>query len=207
MHELITPRFQIINLNYGLRDAQERKLRQAVRAQNGELDVHVHPYYEDTEQREDYPYPASSEYIQDRDEFIRSAVIAEKPLIIFQDSPGELESKTAGIQSGILYLVTGAYSNHLEFLASHLVGDILERVGVTHIAVGGRILMYADDPKSLLELAQLRELGRSKPHAVEWLNRNRLPYGCPMWAAMGFLKRGFDVSFSPLISPAVLNHD
>lgn len=207
MHELITPRFQIINLNYGLRDEQERELRQAVGDQNGELDIHVHPYYEDIVQREDYPYPASSKYIEDRDEFIRSAVITGKPLIIFQDSPGELEVKTADIQSGRLYLVAGAYSNHLEFLASHPIADILERVGVTHIIMGGRILMYADDSQSLMELAILRELGEGKPHAMEWLNKSRLPYGCPMWVATGFLKRGFDVSFSSIISPAVLNHD
>lgn len=207
MPEYIPPRFRVINLNNGLRSEQERDLRRAIEAQNGFLDILIHPYYEDTIHGEDYPYPASPEYIRQRDEFIKSTITAQKPLVIFQDTQGELEAKTRDIQSGILYLVAGAYSNHLEFLASHLVGDILERVGVTHIAVGGRILMYADDSKSLLELAQLRKLGKSKLHAVEWLNRNRLPYGCPMWTATGFLKRGFDVSFSPLISPAVPNHD
>ncbi len=204
----ISPKFKVINLNYGLRSKQEADLRKAIALQDGHLDVFVHPYYEDDMSGWEYQsYPASSEYIQQRDAFIRHAITTEKPIVIFQDTPGELEGKTRNIQSGIVYLVAGAYSNYLESLASHNIADIFTRVGVTHVTIGGRILMYADDHESLAVLAGLRKLGEGKPYAMEWLSGNRLPYGCPMWAATGFLRRGFDVSFSSISSPAVLNHD
>lgn len=180
---------------------QEQELERLIALQGRYLDVLVHPYYMDSPD-----YPTTSEYIHGRDEFIKSSITTEKPLLILQDTYGEIEANTRDIQGGTLYVVNGAFSNHLEFLAANPVADILKRTGVTHITVGGRILMYADDPEALIELAQLQELGDGKSHAMEWLSRNMLPYGCPMWVATGFLKRGFDISFSPISSPAVLNH-
>lgn len=188
-----------------LRAEQEMELKRLVEIQNGHLDVLVHPYYNDDISEE---YPATPEYIRQRDEFIKYAITREKkPLVVFQDRDGEIEAKTRNIKSGTLYVVRRALSNHLESLASHHVADVLIRAGVTHVTVGGRILMFADDTEALLELEELRKLGIGKPHAMEWLSEDRLPYGCPMWVATGFLKRGFDVSLSPISSPATLDHD
>jgi len=160
----------------------------------------------DTISENGYPYPTSTEYIQERDRFIATAITEEKPLVIFQDEGGELEIRTGNMGPGTLYAVEGACSNNLKFWASHHIGDILESVGVKNIIIGGRILMYDDSLEALMELSELRKLGIDKPHAMEWLSENRLPYGCPMWVAIGFLQRGFDVSFSPICSPATLNH-
>jgi len=204
MSELINP--NILNLNYDLRQEQERDLRRKIEENEGTLIVLVHPFYDDTIAEKGYPYPASSEYIQERDRLIATAITEEKPLVIFQDTPGELEIKTGNLGPGTLYVVGGAYSHNLKFWASHHVGNILENLGVKNIIIGGRILMYDDSPEALMELSELRELGKGKPHAMEWLSEDRLPYGCPMWVAEGFLQRGFDVSFSPICSPASLNH-
>lgn len=207
--EHITPKFRIIDLGWGLKDIeQERALREAVLRQGRIIDCLVHPYYPETDDIRGDLYPSSPKYIQERDAFIQSAIVTETPLVIFKSAreSGELEARTAYIQSGLLYVVSGAEPGLLETMAAYLVGDIFQKVGVTHVRIGGRILMYADDPYSLKELQDLRRFGKGKPNARVWLAQERLPYGCPMWAATGFLKSGFDVSFSPIVSPAVLDH-
>lgn len=200
--EYIYPKFTIIDLNYDLNPQQEGDLKREVEEQGGEIDVLVHPYYLDTVITERYEYQASPEYIQKRDAFIKSAITTKRPLVVFQDDHDELIAKTRNIQSGLLYEVPGADPGNLDFLAANRIGDILERAGITHVIVGGRILMYAY-PKDLTGVDELERLCIGKPRALEWASREMILYGCPMRAACGFLQRGFDVSFSPICSPAV----
>ncbi len=213
--------FNLINL-LKLTPEQEKALRERIINQGGYIDILVHPFHNETKPVSDRG--PSPKYIHDRDEFIKESIITEKPLVIFEEQLKipQLRRKIKEARRGTLYIVATDKEKPTpvlpgkEMLTNHLTkeeveeawnqfGEILKRLGVKRVNVGGRYLYFANTDYDHVEERQtfldLKELAKDKPYANEWLSDHILPYGCAGVTAQNLLKQGLDVSLSRISSP------
>lgn len=201
-------------------DPQENTiLKERIGREGDSIDILVHPYYPTVRPYQD----PSREYLEERDRaIVHSLGKDNKPLIVFEQI-AEVERLAERIQTdqeGTLYIVPtkaneptpilgSTTEQHTDEIAWSQVENTFHSLGVKHVTIGGRYLYFASledsdgipDVDMLSELRELKELAKDKPHALEWLNRNYLPYGCAGTAAKQLLRLGFDVSLSSISTP------
>jgi hypothetical protein len=201
-----------------LNSSEADELRKQIEIQGGHVDVLVHPYY-----------PSYAEsfnksiaiYYQQRDRFIENSLIAEKPLILFEEENRLDERKLQlfhDFKNGKLYVVTtyqdaptpvlperevlalGKKAMATDKASWDYLENVLKGIGVNHIGIGGMQLIIAHGNRS--EGPEQGVAVGKQPSVNGWLKEDKTPLGCVGFAAKELAKRGFDVSFSPITSPS-----
>lgn len=218
------PQFQTVDL-LALNDQSFRELQRQVYRERRHLQVLVQPWHKEYDP--ETVFPATDQYQVERDQFIATAFQKGVPLLIFeQSSQYQQIARRVGANEGVVYTVRTRekdptptaiteYTDNWPFwsprelaraksLAWSRVTQPLKEAGVKDVTVGGRLLVLheATNQNGRNKLEQLRGLAKGKSRASEWLDRGLIPGGNVGNVAYRFLAAGFDVSLSPISSPA-----
>ena len=213
---------------FQLTDAEESALKKRVFAHRGQVDILVHPFF-DEELIFDKIYE-DTDYKPMRDELLgRSRDPHTRPLIIFEEQKKCVFLSSQIKLDGTFYIVAtfpmdpDPYVPNLN--ASHrkenltnyrrlawgLLASLLHNLGTELVIVGGKYMNFDHDlrkNRGRLKNARLEELRavlEDKSCAAEWVNEYLLPSGCAGHTACELVMQGFDVSLSPISYPDVFS--
>jgi len=209
--------YKIIELNT-VNPAELGNLRESIARNGGNIDVMVHPYYQTKIGSE--IHPQTTEYKKMRDEFIKSSVENERPLIIFEEKGSfNLLSHRINAQKGTLYVITTTSDSPNPFFKDkfkdekksssfkncwEVILDLFKNLGVYHITVGGRYLLIHQPTNKFQKqvLENFKNVALDKKHGKEIVESGLVFDGCVGVTIGNFLLGGMDVSISPISSPS-----
>jgi hypothetical protein len=217
--ELPSP-LKILDL-FKIGSIEQDELRKQIENQEGRLDILVHPYFEPHLLYDE----SATKYDRQRNKFIKDALANRKPLIILEDERSKADRAPylrRRYSNGQLYVVPTYHGASIPILPEHeaelsamssldrdmssvgnelvswdYFGDILKKIGVKRIQMGGRYLIIRE--KSTEKLISSLD---GQIHVNEWLKENKIPSGCVGTAGKELARRGIDVFFSSVTDPS-----
>lgn len=195
-----------------LPEGEPGRFRQILKESNGQVTILVHPFMGEEDPNDEFPMTEG--YRLQRDEIIYSCISMSQPLIIFEEIEAhqKLVDRFRDQREGRLYVV---FTKKGVAVPANETSDkfvnLLKETVVKHAVIGGRymVLQQVEDNEEGRDhwdaLWNLKQLGKDKPRAQEWLSRDVIPLRCP-GQVIRWLLPFCDVSLSPASSPDNLSN-
>lgn len=215
----------IITLD-GLESPNTYGLKDSVRRNKGVVEILVHPFHTQGAQTST-PFEQREGYVSERDDFVQSVISKDIPLVVFQEEATlDALSSQINAESGRIYVVPTLEGEarpssikrhpqyHLIFMNYRIAAQEnatawkmaivpLKNAGVKRAVVGGEYMVLVKPGSDAEEVlfSRFSSLAQGKKGAMKLVAAGVFPSGCPGQVINELLRRGIDISISPISSP------